>query len=421
MSFRRISGLNPAAEFLLSMKFEVETIEGASKYITGQQLVDAILGSPFSVVGSITKVIGVQVDFTGFYHEVNITNTSATLGLQMAALPSLELDIVNSPLLGIEQAVALDAGTANAISSHVLGILVSALITTVSDDPNASFSLGLNMSALIELTRTVAASPSLGVQMAASLTRESDLAASIALGIAMTAVLTREADIAASIALGVSMAAAVTTLAGSITFTFITSTTVSNAGSSNTIVIPATAAVGDLAFLFDAAEDGGASTPVNVVPTGWSGTTNSLQPLRVTSSRKILVGGDPGATITGMSGGASNLKTMLIIRPSSAIGTTHFFQDLNGQVTAATPTTQNVTAGTAPYVAPVIVLAHWATATTDGAITGDTITAADATVSNGTHQKVAYKLYNSAPANESIAMGDAGAHNALQSYGHYFT
>src|SRR4051812_12123637 len=137
MSFRRISQLNPAAAFLLSMKFEVETIGGESKYITGQQLVDAILGSPISVVGSITKVLGVQVDFGGFYHEVNITDTAATLGLLMTAHPSLELDIVNAPLLGIEQAVALDASTANVISNHALGILVDVLITTITNDPNA--------------------------------------------------------------------------------------------------------------------------------------------------------------------------------------------------------------------------------------------------------------------------------------------
>jgi len=119
--------------------------------------------------------------------------------------------------------------------------------------------------------------------------------------------------------------------------TFITSTE----SSSSTIVIPATAAIGDIAILADRS-----TTNSQVVPSGWTlhmgaGTTG----LRTTASFKILTAGDIGATITGQ-GGTTN-KRLLIYRPaipiSSAIGTV-----VGQQATTATPSSRTMPLTTVP-------------------------------------------------------------------------
>lgn len=89
----------------------------------------------------------------------------------------------------------------------------------------------------------------------------------------------------------------------------------------NTITIPASAQVGDIAILIDYGYLTSTTAPTTVIPSGWtsivtaSNTTSPAQ--RSCISYKTLVSGDPGASITGMN--TTNMrKTMLIYRPTIA-------------------------------------------------------------------------------------------------------
>lgn len=104
-----------------------------------------------------------------------------------------------------------------------------------------------------------------------------------------------------------------------VNFAFVTSATTSTA----TIVIPATAAIGDVAILLDRAQASTAAAPAAVTPVGFTQQNTAANAtttgLRISSTYKVLVSGDPGATITGMTGTASQTKVILIFRPSAPI------------------------------------------------------------------------------------------------------
>lgn len=191
-------------------------------------------------------------------------------------------------------------------------------------------------------------------------------------------------------------------------YTGLTAKTVSGA----TIVVPATALAGDLAILFEASQ--GTTNPVAVPNAGWTVMQGTLGLLvRMQMYFKILVAGDLGATLTGMNADVANFKMILIFRPTRTITAFSVF-DTNAQIVATAPTNQTLPVAT--YTPPILCLAHMATGNADLGVTGDSMTpAADGSETNGIHHKVAYKIYNSSPASETVAMGDAGAINGLQS------
>lgn len=123
----------------------------------------------------------------------------------------------------------------------------------------------------------------------------------------------------------------------------ITLSYVANATGTTSVVIPASAAIGDIAVLWDFS-----ATNTQVNPSGWtpivsSGTTST----RITASYKVLVSGDPGSTITGQSG--TTRKTVLIFRRSSAIGNITLSTP-NSQATSAAPSSQTITGGTGAVI-----------------------------------------------------------------------
>jgi hypothetical protein len=186
--------------------------------------------------------------------------------------------------------------------------------------------------------------------------------------------------------------------------TFVASA-VSNA---NTITIPAGAQAGDLAVLFD--------KPVGTVsgsdpPTNWTsilgaGGTNGLA-----VSRKLLVGGDPGASVTGITGSGNSNKVMFVFRPDAPI-TTVTASTWGQQITANNPTPQTVSASGQPT--PLVVFGG-AGVTSGTAAFSTASPAFDSTVANAAGLVIAgYKIYNSSPADHSIDMNDLG-NNALVS------
>lgn len=178
------------------------------------------------------------------------------------------------------------------------------------------------------------------------------------------------------------------------------------------VVIPAGAAVGDLAILLDWASEGG--TPTDVVPTNFTGIGQASNAnARVRASYKVLVGGDPGATITGMNATGNEPKVMFVFRPNATINTVTL-STVNAQQTTANPTLQTVSASGQPT--PLVVIGG-AGCTSGAPVFSTASPAFDATVVNSDdHLRGGYKVYNSSPADHSIDMNDLGNNGLISFY-----
>lgn len=200
-----------------------------------------------------------------------------------------------------------------------------------------------------------------------------------------------------------------------ITLSFVAS---ANARSSQ-ITIPASGQEGDLAVLFDRATDDtpALAIPTDVVPAGWTDWVSSNASvlganaaLRGRMSYKILEAADPGASITGMNSDDES-KVVLVFRPDIPI-TSVTASSANAQATAGNPASQTVTV--AGLVTPLIVVG--VASGSNAAAFSTENPAFDATVTTSlTLMSAGYKIYNSAPANHSIDMNDAGDANYLAS------
>lgn len=189
--------------------------------------------------------------------------------------------------------------------------------------------------------------------------------------------------------------------AGGATITFVNSATATGGD----ITIPASAAVGDIAILFDTATSFSA-TPSDVAPSGWTliGTSlavsGSILGLRSSVRYRVLTTGQPGSTVTGIAGDTM-LKHMLVFRKSA--GTWQTPAGNSQQATTGNPTLQTVTVGSAP----LIVLGDYsATGDIDTGMTFSPTEAGELNAGDGHHTK--YKIYNTGPQNTSVDMNDEG-------------
>jgi hypothetical protein len=184
-------------------------------------------------------------------------------------------------------------------------------------------------------------------------------------------------------------------------FTFVSSAS----SNSNNITIPATAQVGDVAVLFDMQLNTG-----SVIPTGFTQiSTNSTTNFRINTSYKLLVAGDPGATISGMNN--TPRKVMAVFRPNSPIQTVSPVV-LGNQNTTATPANQTLSGGTAPTIYFAMYAKSASTTPTRGWSVG-TPTEISRVSTSGVYMK--YLIYNTTPASTTISMTDAGT-NGLVSF-----
>lgn len=182
--------------------------------------------------------------------------------------------------------------------------------------------------------------------------------------------------------------------------------------STASITIPAGAAVGDWAILVDFAVKT-AGTPSAVVPAGWTHNTSlggTSATSRVAVLWKILAAGEPGASITGMDGNASDQKVMLVFSANAAIST-GTFASMTTETTNGNAADQTVTAGSGH--APLIVLGLAACNDAIGVFDVET-PAFTAKVTQG-NLVVGYIIYNASQANHSVGMADLGTGNALSS------
>lgn len=208
-----------------------------------------------------------------------------------------------------------------------------------------------------------------------------------------------------------------------------TITQVLSATSTNSanITAPVGIAAGDLIVMYDCATSD--SGPASVVPTGFtqiydSGISGSNG--KAITSYKIAAGTEGGTTITGMVGAgalSSSAKAIYVFRGDNPIAVITAL-DVDNTNTTGNPGAQTITSATG--VVPLVVLGFYV-------VTGNTlvnprtftvggIAAKDGEVNasyNGplidTDLWIAYKIYNSAPADVVVDMDDEGADNFLGS------
>ena len=194
----------------------------------------------------------------------------------------------------------------------------------------------------------------------------------------------------------------------------VSATVLSASSTGPTIVIPASAAAGDLAVLCDYAwKTLGSGDPGDVVPTGWTGliTDYDGDHARIRCSYKVLVGGDPGATVTGMNSTEED-KVMFVFRPSQSIVTVTPSTWL-ADATSGDPASQAISAS--GQATPIIVIGC-AVARNNTVAFSTESPAFDAKVANSdANMLVGYKIYNTAPADHTVDMNDYVASNALAS------
>ena len=189
-----------------------------------------------------------------------------------------------------------------------------------------------------------------------------------------------------------------------------------NHSTSTPITVPNGVREGDLLVFLEHDEISGA-TPVNGVPSGFTqidtrsgnyggGAVNVI----VTLSYKIAAGTESATTLQGI----DHLydQALYIFRGN---GTSQISSvtvgSAQGQVTTGNPTAQNVAASAG--VAPLVVIGSY---NTSGTLDPRTMSPAkDGEITPSTQTYLAYKIYNSSPADVSVDMDDEGSLNILQS------
>lgn len=185
--------------------------------------------------------------------------------------------------------------------------------------------------------------------------------------------------------------------------------------SSTTITAPSGIQAGDLLVLLDRADN--LSLPSTVVPTGFTSiaNVNNGSGMRQIVSYKLATGSEGGASITGMAGGLDVNKALAVFRGNVPIASISV-ASLNAPApTDANPTAQNVTA--AGGTVPLIVFGCYSA--TNTIVSPRTFTPAkDGELNPSPSQTLylAWKIYNSAPANVSVDMDDEGSANTLASF-----
>ena len=151
--------------------------------------------------------------------------------------------------------------------------------------------------------------------------------------------------------------------AGGTSLTFVASAIQPGTGFA-TITIPATAAVGDIAILFD--RQNSTSNTTAATPSGWTQITTALSAttgsnrLRITISYRILTAGQPGSTITGQ--GSIARKIMVVYRPSTAITAATVLTNSSSVSAAAISAASNLTTDlTAETLRPILAYSFYAT------------------------------------------------------------
>lgn len=187
-----------------------------------------------------------------------------------------------------------------------------------------------------------------------------------------------------------------------------------------TITAPVGIQAGDLIVMLDSPSALGIP-PTAVVPTGFTSIVNTSATIggtvgmRMICSYKIAVGTEGGTSITGMDGSTADDKVILVFRGNIPI-TTITPADTDGAMIGTDPVAQTVTASGG--ASPLIVFgAYSSTNTIDPrTFTVAGVAAKDGEVNSSNFNYLAWKIYNSAPADVVIDMDDEGTAMGMQSF-----
>ena len=182
----------------------------------------------------------------------------------------------------------------------------------------------------------------------------------------------------------------------------------------STITAPADIIAGDMLVLLDRAH--GSSLPTDVTPTGWTTLNNQSNgsTTRQNLSYKLAVGTEASSSITGMNGADNNWKIMQVYRPNVA-ATTLTAGGGVGTITNGDPAAQTITssAGAAPLVVFGGYGVNDANVIDPRTFTVGGSAAKDGETANSTELYLAWKIYNTSPADVVIDQEDEGGQNTL--------
>jgi hypothetical protein len=174
-----------------------------------------------------------------------------------------------------------------------------------------------------------------------------------------------------------------------------------------TITIPATAQVGDIAFLFDTS-----TSSTNTIPANWTlinrATLAAGQHTNI--SRKEILPGEAGTSITGLA--ITSRKVLLVYRPN-VIGNPLSITVTGSQATTAAPTNQTLTGEAGPMIAFAVYAKSTSSTPTRGWSVGSP-TEYSSVSTSGIYVK-ALITNSGTPSTTTISMTDAGS-NTLQSF-----
>lgn len=192
---------------------------------------------------------------------------------------------------------------------------------------------------------------------------------------------------------------------------FVTSAT----STSQNFTIPAATQVGDVIVMVQASANNSAPEPTNVVPTGFTQIfTQFLDASRWTASYRIAQTGDAGATATGMNGAQFDEGVMMVFRPDVPASAVEALSIASPVWIAGNPPAQVVTSSAGP--APLVVLGFYEELG-GGTVNPRTMSPAkDGEANAAASCYLAYKIYNSAPADVTVDMDDEGIANVLASF-----
>jgi len=182
----------------------------------------------------------------------------------------------------------------------------------------------------------------------------------------------------------------------------------SNTSTASTISLPAGILQGDVIIV--TAFGGGTVPPAQGTPTNF---TNIFYKNTLNNSGQAdikLADGSESGSITGMNANVNNWKSLIIVRGDRPIKG-YTVSSVNSEATSGNPVLQTVTSGSG--VPPLIVVGVYGA---NAAVSPRTFsTTADAEISPATNHYLAYKVYNTSPANTNVDQDDEGV-NVLGSF-----
>ncbi len=189
----------------------------------------------------------------------------------------------------------------------------------------------------------------------------------------------------------------------------------------STLTAPANIIAGDLLIVLDWALNTTATLPTTAIPSGFTSASNSsiaanagANGTRLIASYKLADGSEASSNFTCMSATATVRNVMAVFRGNiPALSLT--LASVAAQATDGNPTAQVVSSSGG--VAPLVVFGCYAGPAGAGSLDPRTMSPAkDSELNFDNVMYLAWKIYNSAPADVTVDMDDEGGGNNLMSF-----